>query len=113
MVEFANATRAKADSGHLTMGVTPRRLMAWGKVVKIGIPSAKAWNSVVVTGAAPEDREPLIMLEGVDLRGKHATIDGLVRGTIDPNAPMHDPKAQGGVGPNALQFPDVEPDMTA
>jgi hypothetical protein len=113
MVEFANATRAKADSGHLTMGVTPRRLMAWGKVVKTGIPSAKAWNSVIVTGAAPEDREPLIMLEGVDLRGKHATIDGLVRGTIDPNAPANDPKAQGGIGANALQFPDVEPDMTA
>jgi hypothetical protein len=110
MVEFANATRAKADSGHLTMGVTPRRLMAWGKVVKTGIPSAKAWHSVVVTGAAPEDREPLIMLESVDLRGKHATIDGLVRGTINPNAPVVD-HTQGNVGATALQFPDATPDM--
>jgi hypothetical protein len=115
MVEFANATRAKADGGHLTMGVTPRRLLAWAQVVRTGIPSAKAWHSVIVTGAAPEDREPLIMLEGVDLRGKHATIDGLVRGTIDPNAPDASAiaKAQGGIGPNALQFPDAEPDMTA
>jgi hypothetical protein len=106
MVEYANATRAKADSGALTMGVTPRRLLAWGKTVKAGIASSKAWHSVVVTGCAPEDREALIMLEATDLRGKHATIDGIIRGTIDPNAPANDPKAQGGIGPTSLQFPD-------
>jgi hypothetical protein len=88
------------------MGVTPRRLLAWGKTVKAGIASAKAWHSVIVTGCAPEDREALIMIEATDLRGKHSIIDGIVRGTIDPSAPIADAKAQGGIGPNALQFPD-------
>jgi MoxR-like ATPase len=106
MVEYANSTRVKADSGHLTMGVTPRRLVAWAKAVKAGLPSAKAWQSVIVTGAAPEDREALIALESTDLRGKHATIDGIARGTIDPNAPARDAHAQGGIGPTAFQFPD-------
>jgi hypothetical protein len=106
MVEYANTTRVNADSGHLTMGVTPRRLVAWAKAIKAGLPSAKAWTSVIVTGAAPEDREKLIALESTDLRGKHAQIDGIARGTIDPNAPAHDPKAQGGIGATALQFPD-------
>jgi MoxR-like ATPase len=106
MVEYAHSTRVNADGGHLTMGVTPRRLVAWAKAVKAGLPSAKAWTSVVITGAAPEDREKLIALESTDLRGKHPQIDGIVRGTIDPDAPASDPKTQGGIGATAMQFPD-------
>ena len=103
MVDYATTTRTNADGGHLTMGVTPRRLLAWGKTVRVGIPSAKAWASVIVTGAAAEDREKLIMLEATDLRSKHATIDGLVRGTINPNAPVD--HKQGTVGTVGMQFP--------
>lgn len=106
MVEYASSTRTQADAGQITMGVTPRRLIAWARAVKAGIASSKAWSSTIITGAAPEDREKLIALEAVDLRGKHDRIDGIVRGTIDPLAPVVDPKAQGGVGPTALQFPD-------
>jgi AAA domain (dynein-related subfamily)/CbbQ/NirQ/NorQ C-terminal len=106
MVEYAALTRQDADKGKLTMGITPRRLLAWAHVVRVGVSSAKAWHASVVTSASPEDREALIMLEGVDLRAKHALIDGIVRGTIDPNAQAPDPKAQGPIGATALEFPD-------
>jgi hypothetical protein len=45
------------------------------------------------------------MLEGTTLRSLHSQIDGIIRGTIDPNAPVVDPKAQGSVN-SALNFPD-------
>jgi hypothetical protein len=60
----------------------------------------------VLSGAASEDKATLEMLEGTTLRSLHVRIDGIVRGTIDPNAPAVDPKAQGGVSAIALQFPD-------
>lgn len=109
MVDFATTTRTQADGGHITMGVTPRRLLAWGKTVKAGIPSAKAWNAVIVTGAAPEDRQALIQIEATDLRGKHSRIDGIVRGTIDPNAPDIAPAAP--QSPVAPLFPDDGEDI--
>ena len=45
--------------------------------------SAKAFQSCIVAGAAPEDRETILMLEAQSLRSQHATIDGIARGTID------------------------------
>jgi hypothetical protein len=112
MIDYANLTRANADAGKLTMGVTPRRLLAWARVCRAGIPSAIAWRSVVVTGAAPEDRATLEMLEAQTLRSLHARIDGIIRGAIDPLAPMTDPKAQGAVGATAGLFPDdIDNDM--
>ena len=106
MVDYAGVTRANADSGKLTMGVTTRRLLAWAQTTRNGILSARAFNSTVVSGAASEDKATLEMLEGTTLRSLHPQIDGIVRGTIDPNAPVADPKAQGGVSATALQFPD-------
>ena len=106
MVEYAGVTRANADSGKLTMGVTTRRLLAWAETARNGILSSRAFASTVVSGAASEDKATLEMLEGTTLRSLHVRIDGLIRGTIDPNAAPVDPKAQGGVGATALQFPD-------
>jgi MoxR-like ATPase len=104
MVDYASLTRSNADAGKLTMGLTPRRLICWAKAVKAGIASAKAFQSCVVAGAAPEDRETILMLEAQTLRSQHATIDGIARSTIDPNAP--DAKAQGAVSAAGLRFPD-------
>ena len=106
MVEYASVTRANADSGKLTMGVTTRRLLAWAETARNGIQSARAFASTVISGAASEDKATLEMLEGTTLRSLHVRIDGLIRGTIDPNAAPADPKAQGGVSATALQFPD-------
>lgn len=104
MVEYAGLTRSNADAGKLTIGLTPRRLLCWAKGVKAGIPSAKAFHSCVVASAAPEDRETILMLEAQSLRSQHATIDGLARGTIDPNAP--DPVEPVPMSDVALKFPD-------
>ena len=106
MVDYAGVTRANADSGKLTMGVTTRRLLAWAQTARNGILSARAFASTIVSGAASEDKATLEMLEGTTLRSLHPQIDGIIRGTIDPNAPVADPKAQGGVSATALQFPD-------
>ena len=105
MVDYASLTRSNADAGKLTMGLTPRRLLCWAKAVKAGITSAKAFQSCIVAGAAPEDRETILMLEAQTLRSQHATIDGIARGTIDPNAPDWT-KAQGAVSAAGLKFPD-------
>lgn len=104
MVDYASLTRSNADSGKLTMGLTPRRLLCWAKAVRIGVSSAKAFQSCIVASAAPEDRETILMLEAQSLRSQHATIDGIARGTIDPNAP--DTKTQGNVSAEGLKFPD-------
>jgi cobaltochelatase CobS len=104
MVDYASLTRSNADTGKLTMGLTPRRLICWAKAVKAGIASAKAFQSCIVAGAAPEDRETILMLEAQALRSQHATIDGIARGTIDPDAP--DARAQGAVSADGLKFPD-------
>jgi hypothetical protein len=104
MVEYAGLTRSNADAGKLTIGLTPRRLLCWAKGVKAGIPSAKAFHSCVVASAAPEDRETILMLEAQSLRSQHAMIDGLARGTIDPNAP--DPVEPVPMSEVALKFPD-------
>ena len=104
MVEYASLTRSNADAGKLTMGLTPRRLICWAKAVRVGVSSAKAFQSCVVASASPEDRETILMLEAQSLRSQHATIDGIARGTIDPNAP--DTRAQGAISVDGLKFPD-------
>ena len=104
MVDYASLTRSNADSGKLTMGLTPRRLLCWAKAVRVGVSSAKAFQSCIVASASPEDRETILMLEAQSLRSQHGTIDGIARGTIDPNAP--DARAQGTVSADGLKFPD-------
>lgn len=106
MVDYANLTRAQADSGKLTMGVTPRRLLAWARTVRVGVPSAKAFHAIIIAAAAPEDRAVLESLATTSLASAHLDIDAIVRGTLDPDAPKVDPHAQGSVGATALQFPD-------
>jgi hypothetical protein len=110
MVEYAGLTRAQADSGRLTMGVSPRRLLAWARTTRAGLGSARAFNAAIITGSAPEDREILSQLATTSLTSGHDRIDNIVRGLIDPNAPVIDPKAQGGVGATALLFPDADDD---
>jgi CbbQ/NirQ/NorQ C-terminal len=94
MVEFATLTRKDCDAGKLTMGVTTRRLLAWADLVRIGIASKQAFEGVVIAGAAAEDKTTLIMLAGQDLT-LHDRIDGIARGTINPNTLPVDAKAQG------------------
>lgn len=106
MVDYAALTRRDADAGKLTMGVTTRRLLAWARVVKAGVSSVKAFNGAIITGAAPEDREVLAMLATQSLASAHAQIDSIVRGLVDPNAPVVDPHAQGGIGATADEFPN-------
>lgn len=106
MVDYAALTRRDADAGKLTMGVTTRRLLAWARVVRAGMPSAQAFDGAIVTGAAPEDREVLRQLAATSLQSAHERIDNIVRGLVDPNAPVVDPKAQGNVGATAQAFPD-------
>ena len=103
MVEYASLTRRDADAGKLTIGLTPRRLLCWAKGVKAGIPSAKAFHSCVVASAAPADRETLLALENTSLKSAHAFIDGVTRGTIDPNAPDASAPI---VGDTGLKYPD-------
>ena len=110
MVEYASLTRSQSDAGKLTMGVSTRRLLAWARAVKAGIDSKEAFEASVVAGSAPEDRATLMVLEGQNLRSNHDRIDGLMRGLIDPNAAVIDPKAQGGIGPTASNFPNDTPD---
>ena len=105
MVDYAGLTRSDCDKGRLTMGVTPRRLLAWARVAKAGIASERAFQSAIVASASAEDREALIVLSQTSLTSEHKTIDGLIRGTIDPHATPAD-AVQGGVGMTALQFPD-------
>ena len=97
MVEYASLTRRDCDAGKLTMGVTTRRLLAWANLVRVGITSKQAFEGVVIAGAAAEDKAALIMLAGQNLTTAHAFIDGVVRGSIDPDAPAIDPHAQGPV----------------
>jgi cobaltochelatase CobS len=106
MVDYAGLTRKNADAGKLTMAVTTRRLLAWARIVRTGVPSLRAFQGAVIAAAAPEDKEILLALATTSLTSQHAHIDGVVRGEIDPDAPVVDPKAQGPIGPAALQFPD-------
>lgn len=94
MVDYATLTRDNARSGKLTVGLTPRRLLAWGTSVALGIASARAWENAVINGSDPTDIEPLRMLEATTLRSQHATIDALARGLPAP-APDPAPSAIG------------------
>lgn len=91
MVAYAGLTRADAESGKLSLGVTPRRLLGWSKAVRAGIPSAIAFTDCVIAGSAPEDRETLRALEQTSLFSDHAKIDALARGVALPAAPASAP----------------------
>jgi hypothetical protein len=107
MVEYASATRKEASAGTLTIGVTPRRLIAWAKAVRAGVGSQVAFLSSVIQGSAPEDREALIMLETTSLKSRHGEIDAIARGlAVTPAAPS----AEGEGEPSAtgIKFPEGE-----
>ena len=106
MINYAKLTRNGADSGTLTIGVTPRRLLAWSKLVKAGIGSAKAFQSCVICGSAPEDRETLISLEQTSLKSDHEKIDAIARGLPVPLpvAPMD--AAGATLSETAAKFPN-------
>ena len=106
MVDYATLTRRDCDAGKLTMGVTTRRLLAWAHLVRIGITSKQAFEGAVIQSCAAEDKAALITLASANLTSAHAFIDGVVRGTVDPNAPAIDPKAQGGIGSAGNSFPN-------
>ena len=109
MVDYAALTRRDCDAGKLTMGVTTRRLLAWGHLVRIGISSRQAFEGAVVQAAAAEDKAALITLANANLVSAHATIDAIVRGTLDPDAPpVIDPNTQGPVGPAGNMFPEAD-----
>jgi hypothetical protein len=92
MTDFAALTRKDAAAGKLTMGVTPRRLIAWARVVMVRMSSADAFAQAVVQGTAPEDREALARLASTSLESKHATIDALAGGDIPaPAEPIAEP----------------------
>jgi hypothetical protein len=97
MTEFATLTRREVKAGKLTMGLTPRRLLSWANMVRVGMLSAEAFTQSVVQGTAPEDREALAMLAATSLDSKHAAIDALAGGEAPPaiEAPT------GTVGPSA------------
>jgi hypothetical protein len=86
MSDFAALTRRDVDAGKLTMGLTPRRLLAWAHVVCAGMPSADAFAGAVLQGTAPEDIEALRMLATTSLVSQHPNIDALARGD-KPAAP--------------------------
>jgi hypothetical protein len=88
------------------MGVTTRRLLAWANLAKIGIASKQAFEGVVIAGAAAEDKAALIMLAGQNLTSAHKTIDDIVRGLIDPDAPPVDAKPQGNISEAGNSFPN-------
>lgn len=91
MVAYAGLTRADAEAGKLSLGVTPRRLLAWSKAVRAGIPSALAFADSIIAGSAPEDRETLLALEQTSLHSDHAKIDAIARGNVPASAPASSP----------------------
>jgi len=97
MVEYASVTRKETDAGKLTMAVSARRLLAWAKLVRVGVASKEAFESVIISGAAPEDKATLVVLAGQNLASSHKAIDDIVRGIVNPDAPPPPPP----VDPNA------------
>ena len=94
MVAYASLTRENARSGKLTLGLTPRRLIAWSRAVNAGIASARAFEITVLNGTAPEDLETLRVLAETSIKSEHAAIDALARGLPVP-APAPAPDAIG------------------
>ena len=80
MADFAALTRRDVAAGKLTMGITPRRLIAWSRAVMVGMTSETAFNHAITQGVAPEDKEALLMLVNTSLASQHATIDALAHG---------------------------------
>jgi hypothetical protein len=101
--DYAATTRQKAEAGLLTIGLSPRRLLAWARLVRGGIPSARAFQMTVLQGSVAEDREPLVMLAGTSL--DHGRVDSLTHG--EPVAVPGDAGAEAGVSATGLKFPEA------
>jgi len=84
MVAYAGLTRENARSGKLTLGLTPRRLLAWSRAVVAGVASSRAFEMAVLNGSAPEDLECLRVLAETSLTQAHSAIDALARGLPAP-----------------------------
>lgn len=84
MTDFAALTRRDVAAGKMTMGLTPRRLLAWANACAAGLDSVMAFGAAVVQGTAPEDRQALDMLASTSLASQHAEIDRLARGETAP-----------------------------
>lgn len=94
MVNYASLTRENAKSGKLTLGLTPRRLLAWARGVGAGIASSRVFDMCCLNGASSEDLECLRVLAETSLKSEHATIDALARGLPAPAPePMASPIA--------------------
>ncbi len=68
LVAFACLTRDAASKGTLTHGVGLRRLISWAEAITDGIPVRLAFDTCVLNGSAPDDREGLRQLATVHLK---------------------------------------------
>lgn len=59
LVNAATVTRAGADSGALTDGISLRRLFSWAEMLTDGIDAETAFRSAVLNAASDQDRETL------------------------------------------------------
>ena len=69
LAEFAHVSRARAINGDLTTGVGFRRLLALAEALIDGTGAARALETTIINGCAPEDS---------------ATLQELIRATIEP-----------------------------
>jgi nitric oxide reductase NorQ protein len=65
IVQFANVARAKASDGHISNGVSLRRLIAWARLIKAGVVKTPAFEAAIVNTAPHDDQEPLRQLHKV------------------------------------------------
>jgi len=100
MIAYASLTRENARSGKLTLGLTPRRLLAWARAVVAGLQSARAFDMCVINGSSPEDLECLRVLAETGLKSEHAVIDAIARG-LAPPVPAPVPSGLGEMFPPA------------
>ena len=59
LVTAANVTRAGADTGAVTDGISLRRLFAWAELLTDGLDPETAFHAAVLNAAAEQDRETL------------------------------------------------------
>jgi cobaltochelatase CobS len=94
IVRLAGLTRAKASNGEMTEGLGLRRMIAWGRKIATGVPSARAWATCVINSATPEDA--LVLSQINDAHAKHIHIDQAQKGVgplVTPVAPPASPLA--------------------
>lgn len=62
LTKFAAVTRGKADQGHVSHGLTLRRLISLAELITDGMEPTRAFQVSVIEGAPHDDREPLRQL---------------------------------------------------